>query len=348
MSETCSPSLDGAGLAATLARLGFEAATPALRLDEAVPAGHGTFRISGSAAAMRTRVAITVVHPSRHRAEEAVGRAFEEMGRVVALLNRHDGASAISALNEKGVLPGAPAALTEVLTEAARMHRISSGAFDVTVQPLVDLLRGMGAKRVARAARPEVAEARALVDMSALHVSKGAVRLAKAGMGLTLDGIAKGYVVDRMAAVLRAHDARDWLIDAGGDIRVSGANEAGRPWRIGVQDPHKRGAFPDVTELREGAIATSGGYEDPFAPDGTTHHIVDAATGRSPTRILSASVTAPTAIMADALATAALVLPPQGAVALIETLPRCTCLLLDSDGRDWRSRQWRTVTQSNH
>jgi thiamine biosynthesis lipoprotein len=348
MSETCSPSLPGAGLAATLAGLGFEPTATSLRLDEAVPAGDGAFKISGSAAAMRTRVAITVVHPSRHRAEEAVGHAFEEMDRVVALLNRHDGASAISALNDRGVLAGAPAALTEVLTEAARMHRISGGAFDVTVQPLVDLLRRMGAKSASRAAAQEVEEARALVDMSALHVRNGAVRLAKAGMGLTLDGIAKGYVVDRMAAVLCAHDARDWLIDAGGDIRVSGTNEAGRPWRVGVQDPYKRGGYPDVTELRQGAVATSGGYEDSFTQDGAVHHIVDTATGRSPTRILSASVTAPTAIMADALATAALVLPPPDALALIETLPRCTCLLLDSDGRDWRSRRWRTVTQSNH
>jgi thiamine biosynthesis lipoprotein len=343
MSDICSSTLPGAGLADALAGLGFQPATAPVRLDEVVPVGRGSFGISGSAAAMRTRVAITLVHPSRHRAEEAVGRAFEEMGRVVALLNRHDGASAISALNEKGVLPGAPAALTEVLTEAERIHRISNGAFDVTVQPLVDLLRRMGVEG-ADSAAAEVEEARALADMSALHVGEGTVRLAKAGMGLTLDGIAKGYVVDRMAAVLRAHDARDWLIDAGGDIRTSGTNEARRPWRIGVQDPRKLGGYPEVTELGDGAIATSGGYEAPFTPDGTAHHIVDTATGRSPTRTLSASVTAPTAMMADALATAALVLPPGDAVVLVETLPRCTCLLLDSDGRGWRSRRWRTVT----
>ena len=140
---------------------------------------------------------------------------------------------------------------------------------------------------------------------------------------------------------------RRWLIDAGGDIRASGVNEKDRPWTIGVQDPLKRGGFPAVTELRGGAIATSGGYEDFFTADRTVHHVVDTATGRSPGRTLSASVAAPTAMMADALATTALVLDPARAVALIETLPGCACLLLGADGHRRRSSRWRSVSESH-
>ncbi len=307
--------------------------------------GRHAHRISWCAPSMRTRVSVTVVHPSRDRAEETLGLVFSELDRVVQLLNRHDGASAVSALNERGVLHAPPEQLSEVLRGAVEIHRLSGGAFDVTVKPLVDLLREWKAGDPMPDA--ELGEARSLVDMSALRITDRAVHLDKDGMGLTLDGIAKGYVVDRMAAVLRSGGVGSWLIDAGGDIRVSGHSDSGRAWRIGVQDPHKRGGFPDVIELRSGAVATSGGYEDSFTADGTVHHVVDTFTGRSPVRTLSASVSAPTAMMADALATTALVMEPRRAVSFIEALPRCACLLLGADGRRWRSRRWRTVSESH-
>ncbi|MEJ2204195.1 MAG: FAD:protein FMN transferase [Gemmatimonadota bacterium] len=347
MSETCSSTPPGAGLVDTLAGLGFEPVGSNRRVEATLRVGADVFRASGSAASMRTRVSIITIHRSRQQAEEAIGRAFEEMERVVPLLNRHDSASALSTLNERGLLVDPPRPLREVLREAERVHRITRGAFDPTVKPLVDLLRLRGLQGERLPDGSDLAEARALVDMSALRVAERTVRLEKAEMGVTLDGIAKGYVVDRMAAVLLDHGVRDWLVEAGGDIRVAGRGIGGRPWRIGVQDP-AGGAYPDVTELREGAIATSGGYEDFFSADRTVHHIVDASTATSPYHTASATVTAPTAMLADALATAAVVLAPDRALAFIETLPRCTCLLLDSDGRARPSGRWRTVARPNH
>jgi len=347
MSETCSSTPPGAGLAHALAGLGFEPVGSTRRVEEALPVGPDTFKVVGSAASMGTRVSIVALHSARHVAEEAIGRAFEEMDGVVPHLDRYDGASALSTLNERGRLVGPPEALREVLREAARVHRLSHGTFDVTVKPLVDVLWARGRRGQGLLEGADLAEVRALVDMSALRLSERDVRLEKADMGVTLDGIAKGYVVDRMASVLLSQGVSDWLVEAGGDIRVSGRGIGGRPWRIGIHDP-AGGAYPDVTELREGAIATSGGYEDFFTPDRTLHHIVDTSTGTSPFRTASATVTAPTAMQADALATAAVVLAPARALALIETLPRCTCLLLDSDGRHWRSRRWRTVKRSHH
>lgn len=347
MSETCSSTPPGAGLADTLAGLGFEPVGSNRRVEETLPVAADTFRTSGSAASMRTRVSIVAVHRSRHQAEEGIGKAFEEMERVVPLLNRHDSASALSTLNERGLLADPPRALREVLEEAERVHRITHGAFDPTVKPLVDLLRVRGLQGKWAPDQFDLAEARALVGMSALRIAERAVRLDRAEMGVTLDGIAKGYVVDRMAGVLLAHGVRDWLVEAGGDIRVSGRGVGGRPWRIGVQDP-AGGVYPDVMELPEGAIATSGGYEDFFTPDRTLHHIVDASNATSPCHTASATVTAPTAMLADALATAAVVLAPAQALAFIEALPRCTCLLLDSDGRRRPSRRWRTVARPNH
>ena len=340
-----SPAPRSDDLAATLAQLGFEPAVRAPQAEESLQVGRGLRRTTWSAPSMRTRVSLTVVHPSGDLAESAIGEAFDELDRVVALLNRHDAASAVSTLNERGALRGPPPELRAVLGGANELHRLSRGAFDVTVKPVVDLLRGL--QNGSGVSEAELRDARGLVGMSGLRVSRRAVRLRKSGMGLTLDGIAKGYVVDRVAAVLARRGLDRWLVDAGGDIRASGLNERGEPWRIGVQDPLKERCFPAVTELTTGAVATSGGYEDFFTPDGRVHHVVDTATGRSPLATLSATVAAPSAMLADALATTTLVLPAARAVALIETLPGCACLLLGADGRRWRSSRWRSVSETH-
>jgi thiamine biosynthesis lipoprotein len=282
---------------------------------------------------MRTRVSITALHASSGAAQEAIGRAFDEMDRVVPLLNQHVGSSAVSTLNEQGGLGDAPPELTDVLHEARRLHSLSRGAFDVTVKPLVELMKATG--------RPATADVLELVDMSAMSLEGRRVRLAKSGMGLTLDGIAKGYVVDRMADVLVRSGMERWLIDAGGDIRASGRREDGSPWRVGVQDPDNGESFPAVTELHSGAVATSGSYEN-------AHHIVDSATGLSPVLIQSATVRAPTTMMADALATTVFVMPPAEALTLIDSLPDCDCLLLDSEGLQLSSRRWRSISPSTH
>ena len=294
---------------------------------------------------MGTRVTVTVVHPSRDLSEDALGAAFAELDRVVPLLDRHDDGSPLSALNRRGALNGPPPELSAVLRGAAEVHQMSAGAFDVTVKPLVDLLRTRGPR--GPVPEPDLRAARDLVGMTGLHVGRRRIRFRRSGMGLTLDGIAKGHVVDRMADVLVRAGLDRWLVDAGGDIRASGLNEDGRAWRIGVQDPFKRGGFPEILELRRGAVATSGGYENSFAPDGGLHHVVDTATGRSPTRTVSASVVAPTAMMADALATTALILEPGRAAALTERLPGCACLLLGADGRRRRSSRWSTTSESH-
>lgn len=341
MSEDGTPTLPQVRLAATLASLGFRRVPVRPDVDEAVRVGRDLFRVTCSTASMRTRVSVTALSASRDKAEEAIGRAFEALHLIVPLLNRHDGASAISALNDQGAIRSPPTELIEVLNGARRIHALTEGSFDPTVKPLVDMLTSRASATESGAG---LAEALDLVDMSALDLSDGSVRLQKEGMGVTLDGIAKGYVVDHMASVLEDHGMRDWLIDAGGDIRASGKNERGRAWRLGVQDPDKGGRFPEVMEVHDGAVATSGGYESFYAADQSVHHIVDSSTGRSPTYTRSASVAAPTAMIADALATAVLVMQPGHVLSVVGSLPGCSCLLLDAEGRRLESDAWSAMS----
>jgi thiamine biosynthesis lipoprotein len=295
---------------------------------------------------MGTLVSVTALGPSRARAEEAVGRAFEEMHRLIGILSRFEHDSPVSALNADGRLAGPPPELRRVVARGLRYHRVTRGAFDISVAPLVNLfrrLRGDGSPSVP--SETEIREARSLVDARAVRVSWREIRLGKSGMGITLDGIAKGFIVDRMASVLSRAGVTDFLINAGGDIRVSGANQQGEPWSVGVKDPRDDTRPAGTVGLSAGAVATSGGYEVYFDADRRFHHIVDPGTGRSPTHCVSATVVAPTAMAADALATSVFVMAPSEGLRMVESLPGCSGFILGDDGRWLASRGWAAIAR---
>ena len=304
-----------------LVDLGFERADLTPVATEAFRVDGGAALITTSRPAMGTLVSISALGRSQGLIDDAIGQAFAEMDRLIAIFSRFEAASALTALNDTGRLDGPPPELAHVVTRAIRYYALTQGSFDITVEPLL---------------HPDADIAAALALVGAVHVaaSRRSIRLGREGMGLTLDGIAKGYIVDAIARVLARGGVRDFLINAGGDIRSAGTREDGRPWTVGVWDPDCPGVFPDIIHLTNAAVATSGKYE-------RGDHIVDGATGRSPNHHMSVSVLAPTAMAADALATAVFVLDAARGVALVESLAHCECLILDSDGRQFRSTGWR-------
>lgn len=349
---------------AALADMGFQRVEDPEIQSETVPVRGNRKKATISHPSMGTLVSVIGIHESADLLHEAAGQAFEEMHRAVAILNRYEASSALSYLNTEGSIPAPPPELAEVLSQAWYYHLASGGAFDATVQPLVDLFRLGPGSGIGTSPGPEgtsepdpdpgstpsenqVLEARALVDGRKVKLGADFISLEMPGMGVTLDGIAKGYIVDRMSSVLAGCGVGDFLINAGGDIRTAGQREDGEPWRVGVQDPKKQGGLPDVISLSNGAVATSGSYEIYFDRDRSHHHIVRARTGDSPRSSESVSVVAPTTVAADALATAVFVLDPARGVAFIESLPGCACLIVDHDGRQMRSRNWCSATDTD-
>ncbi|MGD2217625.1 MAG: FAD:protein FMN transferase [Gemmatimonadales bacterium] len=331
-----------------LAELGLERVENNAVASDAVRVDRRTHKVTGGRPAMGTYVSISALARSRDRAQEAIGRAFREMDRLVKLLNRFDGASAVTYLNQQGRLRGAPSEVATVIEHSLRYHEICAGAFDISVKPLIDLFqRELGGSSPAEPSRHELAEALELVGSRDIELAGGTIGFRKQGMGITLDGIAKGYIVDRMAAVLSRHRVKDYLIDAGGDIRAAGTKEKRQPWTVAVQDPAKRGNFPDVVDLRDACVATSGSYEIYFDRERLFHHLVSSRTGRSPDLNTSVSIIAPSTMAADALATSVFVMDPHEAVGLVESLPRCECLIIDRDGRQRRSSGWRSARHLN-
>ncbi len=337
------PPADVAGRLSALVGLGFErvaaAAPPAevsvARLDAR------TAKLVATRGAMGTHVFVTALGPSERRLEDALAEAFEEMDRLVALLTRFEPASPVSVLNAEGRLDGPPPEVWDVVAAALGFHKVSAGAFDVSVAPLLALFEArLDGAKPAPPSDAEIRAATALVGAQHLAASRRRLAFDRPGMSVTLDGIAKGYIVDAIGRALDRRGVKQWLVDAGGDIRARGAKEGGAPWTVAVRDPLGSARFPDVIELAQGAVATSGSYERFFDPARAFHHIVDPRSGRSPAHSVSVSVRAPTAMAADALATTVFVMDPLAGLALIERLPGCACLIIDGAGRQRRSRGW--------
>jgi thiamine biosynthesis lipoprotein len=279
---------------------------------------------------MGTIINLALITPDEAAGRAAVTATLDEMARWVALLDHRQPASALGRLNADGVLDPAPPELLEVVAAALEMGALTGGAFDVTVKPVLDAYR---------AGATDVEALRPLVDYRQVTVQDGSVRLGWPGMALTLDGLAKGRVVDAGMAALRAQGYDRVLVEAGGDLLAGGAPHDGRGWQVGLQSPRGGGLGQAAltVSVQQQALATSGDYQHAFTADFSLHHILDPRTLRSPAALASATALAPTAMQADALSTACLVLGPEAGLALVERLPGCAALLIDKDLRVYRS-----------
>ncbi len=292
-------------------------------------------RVRQTRTRMGTIVTITVVHPDGGAARDMVDGAFAELTRLEGILTRHRPEAPLGRLNRAGRLDDAPAELLHVLGAGLELAERSGGAFDPTVLPLLRLWEAAGAA----GRRPDSTELRAAharVGWQRVRVVDRSVEL-EAGTEVTLDGIAKGYVVDRTVAALVGAGAERAMVDAGGDVATGGIGSSQDPWTVAVQAPRTASAA-DVVRLGGGAIATSGDYLHSFTADRTHHHILDPRTGASPDGTASASVVAGRAMDADGLSTAVLVLGAADGLALLERTPGTGGLLVDKAGREWRTR----------
>jgi thiamine biosynthesis lipoprotein len=223
-----------------------------------------------------------------------------------------------------------------VIAAALDLARETGGAFDPTVAPLVALW-GFGAQ--AADTPPTVAELeRALRRVGWRHLEwreRGRLARRVAGVQLDLSAIAKGYAVDAIVAELASDRPIGALVEVGGEVRALGAKPGGVPWRVGIDDPDAPGSrLAAVVLLTGGALATSGDYRRVRVIEGRRRtHVVDPRSGRPvEQKVASASVTAPTCMEADAVATALMVLGPEEGLAWVEDRPWLEALLMVREG----------------
>ncbi len=300
-------------------------------------------RVSRTRPLMGTLVNINVVHASPDKAMEAVERGFSRMEELIKVFDRYSTDTPVSWLNHKGQLKDVRPELAAVMSKASYFHFLSKGSFDITVQPLVDLYKESFVKTGRVPSAEKVKAALALVDADEIRFNKQGIRFLKDGMGITLDGIAKGYIADEAANTLKKIGVQYALINAGGDIRAIGGNGPNKPWKIGITDPWKQKPHVQVVELNNGALATSGNYEVFFDREKLYHHIIDTHTGISPRHIASVTVSAPTVMEADALSTAVFVEGVEKGIQLVDSLPNVEALVITSGKRKLASKGWKAA-----
>lgn len=216
---------------------------------------------------------------------------------------------------------------------ADSVSRLSRGAYDITVAPLVKAwgFAGKGAER-----EPNVDSLLTFVGYEKIAVRDGRLVKSDPRVQLDLNSIAKGYTVDLLAELVERRGAENYIVDIGGEVRCRGVNRQGNPWRIGIETPFDgnmtNGEYIQRRiALNDGALATSGNYRRFYLDRAgrKVAHTIDPRTGYSRlSRLLSATVVAPTCAEADALCTMLMAMGDTEAVAFLEAHPEMAAYLI--------------------
>jgi thiamine biosynthesis lipoprotein len=289
--------------------------------------------------ALGARASIRLAHPDPGFARALIGRARAEIERLEQVFSLYRSDSALSRLNRQGVLPAPPLDLVRLLAEARRYSELTDGAFDVTVQPLWRFYAEHFSGDKAEGKGPDpgaLAAVLARIDYGAVSVGPARIAFERPEMAITLNGIAQGYITDRVADLFRRAGLGTALIDLG-ELRALGHHPEGRPWSIGLEDPLQRERIFETLELGNAALATSAGHGTRFDATGDHHHLFEPGTGRSPNRYLSLSVKAPTATEADALSTGLFHLDQDRLAALVDKRRDVSAIAMLANGevRKW-------------
>lgn len=284
--------------------------------------------------ALGAQVSIDIFHPDRKEAERIVQVCLAEVRRLERQFSLYRADSAICALNRSGILVAPEPDMVALLKASLQFSDLTDGAFDPTVQPLWQIYAEHFSSKLPDPEGPPIErlmEALAKVGRRGLRVSEERVALLRHGAAITLNGIAQGYVTDRVADVLRARGLSTTLVNLG-EIRALGARADGTPWRIGLADPDTAGAVTETVDLVDRAVATTAGAGFCFDPAGRFTHLFDPRTGRSPARYRTVSVIAPTATEADALSTAFSLMPASRIEDIAAARPGVKVRLITADG----------------
>jgi thiamine biosynthesis lipoprotein len=211
----------------------------------------------------------------------------------------------------------------KVMTEAKRLGEMSNGLLDVTVGPLVNLW-GFGPQ-----SRPDKTPSDTLIKktqqqtgLDKLTIGPTWASKAQPSLYVDLSTIAKGYAVDQLAELLQTHKITNFLVEIGGEMRVSGIKASGTPWKIAIEKPEaEQRSVQEIISIGDNAVATSGDYRIYYEQDGVRYsHLIDPSTGYPITHnVVSVTVIHPSSMTADGLATALIVMGKEKALALAET-----------------------------
>ena len=284
--------------------IGIFAAAAGLPLLIGAKPGFRTFNWTGQA--LGAPATLILNHDDPAEAERLIARVVAEVSRLEAIFSLYRTDSALAELNRVGGLAVPPPELVSLLQSCERFWTMSGGAFDPTVQPLWVLYRDHFAAAGDSASGPsrqEIGRALGRIGFDAIRFDRDRIAFARPGMALTLNGVAQGYITDRVVDILRNAGVTSSLVDMGED-RAIGTRADGAPWRVGLA-VHEDAERPDVVlDVVDKAVATSSADGFHFDDAGRFGHILDPRSGGTPMFYRRVTVVAQDATTADGLSTA--------------------------------------------
>lgn len=288
---------------------------------------------------MGTYVTITLNESGKSQDDlaKAANDAFAQITKVDDLMSTYKPQSNLSQINRSAGIAPVPAdpEVIDVIEKALYVSRLTEGAFDVTVGPLVNAWK-IGSRDARVPSPEEIKQALSLVGYSNIVVDKkaGTVFLKKRGASIDLGGIGKGYASDMAVEVLKKAGIKGGIVACAGDIKLFGLRPDGTPWTVGIQHPRKKyGALMAKLPLTDCAVSTSGDYERYFIKNGVRyHHILDPRTGYPARGLMSVTVLSKESWLSDSMGKL-FVLGPRKAYALALKHPEIEVLMITSAGK---------------
>ena len=286
---------------------------------------------------MHTFVEIQVIAKNKNKVQFAVNKAFDAIAEVETNTSKFISSSDVAKIKDtkQGIKIKVSDYTLKCLSLAKKISKLTGGKYDITISPLVDLW-GFGKNKNKRIpSKKEINQAKKKIgaDKFIVMYNENAVSTTVDNLDIDLSSVAKGAAVDAAAERLLQLGFTNFLVNAGGEIRVSSSGK--KVWHVGIQTPKENVSVDDIIEdvlkIKNGAVATSGNYRNYFKKGTNTYsHIINPKTGMPvKSTVLSVTVTAPTCAEADAFATGFFTMLPVEAIQLADTISNVECFIIE-------------------
>ena len=252
-----------------------------------------------------TDAQITIFCDSKEKGELILDKCFYEVKKLELIFSLYKDNSVISQLNKYGEIHDYPKEFRELIEIALKFSKISNGAFDITVQPLWKLYEDFytnnnNANKVIKDS--EIKNVLKKVDYKKVFIENKKIFFRDENMSITLNGIAQGYITDKVTEILANFGISKTLVNMG-EYRALGSKNNGEDWKIGIVNPDQTWSISKILPIQNMSVATSGGYGHFFDRNIKAHHIFNPKSGKNDNFYKSVTVKAKTATIADGLST---------------------------------------------
>lgn len=286
---------------------------------------------------MGSRFEITVVANNQNEADNYIDLAVSEISRIESLISSWDPESQTSAINANaGIRPvKVDPELFSLIERCIGISKLTDGAFDISYASMDRIWKFDGSMtEMPSSVAIQKSVSKVGYQNIELNPAKSTVFLKLPGMKIGFGGIGKGYAADKAKALLERHNVTSGIINASGDMNAWGSQPNGSDWQVAITNPLNKNKAFALLPVNDGAVVTSGNYEKYVTFNGKRYtHIIDPRTGYPSTGIISATVFAPSAELADALATSVFVMGTETGLDFINQLPNIECILIDENGK---------------